>query len=107
MTRVNSDVMERSDTESTTPGRCPSPDSQVSANSGYLSMTGSGHYYKMPEKLRIVKPLEGYTSLYLSNCVNLGLNECALQMVTRFAQAHQGQYFQLRLDCHLQIKKVH
>ncbi|XP_052237343.1 trafficking kinesin-binding protein 1-like isoform X2 [Dreissena polymorpha] len=61
--RVNSDVMERSDTESTTPGRCPSPDSQVSANSGYLSMTGSGHYYKMPEKLRIVKPLEGSVTL--------------------------------------------
>ena len=56
-----SDFSEKSDTESATPGRCRTPDSMFSANSGYMSMTGSStnNYYKMPEKLRIVKPLEG------------------------------------------------
>ncbi|XP_045179167.2 trafficking kinesin-binding protein 1-like isoform X3 [Mercenaria mercenaria] len=63
--RTVSEVSEKSDTESATPGRCRTPDSMFSANSGYMSMTGSSGnpYYKMPEKLRIVKPLEGSVTL--------------------------------------------
>jgi len=56
-------ISERSDTESlaaeSTPGRCQSPESMISANSGYMSMTGSANFYRLPERLRIVKPLEG------------------------------------------------
>ncbi|XP_052812866.1 trafficking kinesin-binding protein 1-like isoform X2 [Mya arenaria] len=61
--RTNSEVTEHSETESMTPGRCRTPDSQLSANSGYLSMTGSANYYRMPERLKIVKPLEGSITL--------------------------------------------
>lgn len=55
----------RSETEAnSTPGICQTPDSTLSTGSGlsgWSGMTGSSNpYYRLPEKLRIVKPLEGY-----------------------------------------------
>ncbi|KAK3577177.1 hypothetical protein CHS0354_037516 [Potamilus streckersoni] len=58
-------MRERCDSEETH-GRCKTPDSMISGGSGwsYFSMTGSsGHHYKMPEKLQIIKPLEGSVTL--------------------------------------------
>ena len=60
---MESETSDRMDIEidSSTPGRCRTPDSMFSAVSGYMSMGGSSNntHYKMPEKLQIVKPLEG------------------------------------------------
>ena len=63
--RLESDASERTDFDSATPGRCRTPDSMFSAISGYMSMGGSSNnsHYKMPEKLQIVKPLEGMLTL--------------------------------------------
>ncbi|KAL3854814.1 hypothetical protein ACJMK2_014059 [Sinanodonta woodiana] len=58
-------MRERCESEETH-GRCKTPDSMISGGSGwsYFSMTGSsGHHYKMPEKLQIIKPLEGSVTL--------------------------------------------
>ena len=59
--RMDSDMSEKTDVDSSTPGRCRTPDSMFSAVSGYMSMGGSSNssHYRMPEKLQIVKPLEG------------------------------------------------
>lgn len=63
--QIVSDVTDLSDTNSHAIARCHSPDSMFSANSGYISMTGSSGnpYYRMPERLKIVKPLEGSVTL--------------------------------------------
>ncbi|XP_061165446.1 trafficking kinesin-binding protein 1-like isoform X1 [Saccostrea echinata] len=57
--RTDSDVYD-------TPGTCRTPDSTLSTGSGLsqFSMTGSNNpYYRLPQKLRIIKPLEGSVTL--------------------------------------------
>ncbi|KAJ8319826.1 hypothetical protein KUTeg_001413 [Tegillarca granosa] len=58
---------ERSDTDSTTTtGACRTPDSTLSTGSGlsaFSQLTGSNPYYRLPEKLKIVKPIEGSLTL--------------------------------------------
>ncbi|VDI26772.1 trafficking kinesin-binding protein 1 [Mytilus galloprovincialis] len=53
---------QRSENESSTPGICQTPDSTLSTGSGLSGLSGmtgsSNPYYRLPEKLRIVKPLE-------------------------------------------------
>lgn len=50
-----------------TPGVCQTPDSTLSTGSGLSGLSGmtgsSNPYYRLPEKLRIVKPLEGSVTL--------------------------------------------
>ncbi|CAG2222436.1 TRAK1 [Mytilus edulis] len=58
---------QRSENESSTPGICQTPDSTLSTGSGLSGLSGmtgsSNPYYRLPEKLRIVKPLEGSVTL--------------------------------------------
>ena len=59
---------QKSETEAnSTPGICQTPDSTLSTGSGlsgWSGMTGSSNpYYRLPAKLRIVKPLEGSVTL--------------------------------------------
>lgn len=61
--------MFRSDTDSSrTTGACRTPDSTLSTGSGlsaFSHMTGSNPYYRLPEKLKIVKPIEGNTKIWV------------------------------------------
>ncbi|XP_076089486.1 trafficking kinesin-binding protein 1-like isoform X2 [Mytilus galloprovincialis] len=58
---------QRSENENSTPGICQTPDSTLSTGSGLSGLSGmtgsSNPYYRLPEKLRIVKPLEGSVTL--------------------------------------------
>lgn len=61
---------------SDTPGVCRTPDSTLSTGSGlsHFSLSGSNNpYYRLPQKLKIIKPLEGIYCqtqvLYLDTCI--------------------------------------
>ncbi|XP_060065606.1 trafficking kinesin-binding protein 1-like [Ylistrum balloti] len=68
--RHRSDTSRSDGQESTdTPGMCPTPDSTLSTGSfrsgfSQLSLPGSNNpHYRLPEKLKIIKPLEGSVTL--------------------------------------------
>lgn len=92
---------------SDTPGVCRTPDSTLSTGSGlsHFSLSGSNNpYYRLPQKLKIIKPLEGIHCqtqvLSLDTCIFVCVKAVICDISSNIF-SHLIQFFQQIIQWHV------